>query len=257
MANRNSQQHVVNEQFGERADMYLRSVVHAQGADLEAMVALARERPGGRVLDLGCGGGHVALNVAPHAAEVVAYDLSAEMLAVTQQAARERGLVHVTTQQGMVEALPFENASFDLVLSRYSAHHWRDLPAALGEARRVLRKGGIAGFVDAVAPAVPWVDTYLQTIELLRDRSHVRNYAVTEWLGALERARFTAREAGRFRVRLDFASWVERMRTPTVLVDAIRELQRTVAVEVSDPLGTEADGSFCLDVALFRAEPVP
>lgn len=251
----NSQADVVGAQFGARAAIYRHSAVHAQGADLEALVALARERPGGRVLDLGCGGGHVTLNVAPHAAEIVAYDLAPEMLAVTQQAASERGFGHVSTRQGMVEALPFADASFDIVLSRYSAHHWRDLGAALAEARRVLKPGGIAGFVDPVAPPVAWIDTYLQAIELLRDRSHVRNYAAEEWLAALTRAGFSASEAGRFRIRLDFASWVERMRTPEVLVGAIRELQRTIAAEANAWLGTEADGSFCLDVALWRAVP--
>lgn len=255
MAERETQAEVVGAQFGERASAYLASAVHARGADLEALVALAGERPGARVLDLGCGGGHVTLNAAPLAAEVVAYDLSPEMLAVTAAAARERGLANVRTEQGVVEALPFADASFDIVLSRFSAHHWRDLGAALAEARRVLRPGGVAGFVDPVAPPSAAADTFLQTIEMLRDHSHVRDYSTAEWLGALARAGFDAREEAHFPLRLDFAAWVARMRTPAPLVAAIRALQASVAEEVAATLATEADGSFVLDVALFRAEP--
>ena len=55
---------------------------------------------------------------APHAREVVAYDLSADMLATVARAGRERGLANVTTQQGVVESLPFADASFDMVLTR-------------------------------------------------------------------------------------------------------------------------------------------
>src|SRR5277367_237140 len=95
---------LVGGQFGARAAAYLGSAVHAQGADLAALAALVTE-PTARVLDLGCGAGHVSFNVAPHAGTVVACDLSPEMLKVVAQAAAERGLSNVATQQGVAEAL--------------------------------------------------------------------------------------------------------------------------------------------------------
>ncbi len=175
MSGNRSHETLVESQFGARAGAYLMSEVHAQGADLAALVELARGRPGARVLDLGCGGGHVAFNAAPHAAELVAYDLSSEMLGVVAATARERGLVNVTTRQGSVDRLPFDDGSFDIVLSRYSAHHWRDFAAAVREAARVLKPGGAAGFVDAVSPGTPLLDTFFQAIELRRDPSHGRD----------------------------------------------------------------------------------
>src|SRR6185437_12969138 len=136
----------------------------------------------GRALDLGCGGGHVSFAVAPHVCEVVAYDLSAEMLAVVATAAHERGLRNLATQQGVAERLPFADASFDYVFSRWSAHHWRDLEAGLREAARVLKPGGTAVFIDTATPAQALLDTFLQAIELLRDPSHVRDYSQVEWV---------------------------------------------------------------------------
>jgi SAM-dependent methyltransferase len=241
-------------QFGAQAGAYLTSAVHAQGADLAALAALAAGQAGARVLDLGCGGGHVAYAVAPHVGEVVAYDLSAGMLEVVAAAARERGLGNLRTVQGPAERLPFADASFDLVLSRYSAHHWRDFAAGLREAARVVRPGGRAGFVDAVSAGGPACDTFLQAVELLRDTSHVRDRTRAEWEAALADAGLLAGATTAFRVRLDFATWVARMRTPAPLVAAIRALQDAATDTVRQHFAIEPDGSFMLDVALFAAD---
>lgn len=248
---------LVGTQFGDRAAAYLNSAVHASGADLDAIAAFARGWPNARVLDVGCGGGHVTFNVAPHVREVVAYDLSPEMLGVVATAARDRGLDNVETRQGVVEKLPFGDESFDVVLSRYSAHHWHDLTAGLGEAARVLKPGGVVGIVDTVSPANALLDTFYQAIELLRDCSHVRNYALAEWEAALAHAGLAGGITDRYRVRLDFASWVERMSTPEVQVAAIRALQTAVSSEAVRHFEIDADGSFSIDVAFFQAEKEP
>lgn len=240
-------------QFGSRAGAYLTSAVHAQGADLQALAALVRGQSQARVLDLGCGGGHVSFNVAAHVREVVAYDLSPDMLQVVGRAARERGLENVTTTQGMAEALPFEDASFDYVLSRYSAHHWRDFEAGLREAARVLKPGGTAGFVDAVSPGPALLDTYFQAIEVLRDPSHVRDYARAEWERALTGAGLIPGATTAYRVRLDFAVWIERMQTPKVQADAIRALLAAASRSVTRHFEVGPDGSFTIDVAFFQA----
>jgi SAM-dependent methyltransferase len=254
MSTTRSHEALVGDQFGARAGAYLTSVVHATGDDLARLAEIARERPQARVLDLGCGGGHVVFAVAPHVREIVAYDLSPEMLDVVARAARERGLANVKTQHGMAERLPFADASFDTVMSRYSAHHWRDFQAGLVEAARVLKPGGVAAFVDSVSPGTPLPDTFLQAIELLRDPSHVRSYARAEWEAALARAGLAVTATRRHRVRLVFKTWVERMATPTVQVDAIRALQGAMSEEVRRHFETEPDGSFTIDVAAFEAK---
>jgi ubiquinone/menaquinone biosynthesis C-methylase UbiE len=253
MSDSRTHEALVSGQFGSRAAAYLNSAVHAQGADLQALAALVKSQGAARVLDLGCGGGHVSFAVAPHARGVVAYDLSPEMLAVVAQAAAERGFGNIETRQGAVERLPFADDSFDCVLSRFSAHHWRDFPAALGEAARVLRPGGVAAFVDVVSPGLPLLDTYLQTVELLRDPSHVRNYSRAEWDATMVRAGLKPDSVATHRLRLDFASWIERMRTPKLQADAIRAIQSAMSETVTRYFEIGADGSFNLDVALFQA----
>ena len=238
----NSHKNAVDRQFGEQANAYFTSAVHAQGKDLQRLAQLLEPHAGARLLDLGCGAGHASFTAAASVAQVVAYDLSAQMLAVVKQAAAEKGLNNIQLQQGVAESLPFEDASFDLVISRYSAHHWHDVGQALREVRRVLKPGGRAIIMDVVSPGHPLLDIYLQTVEVLRDTSHVRNYAPGEWLRLLTADR----------LMLEFGSWVARMRTPAHFVTAIRALQQSVSEEVAAHFAIQPDGSFTSDIMMFE-----
>ncbi|HVJ35901.1 MAG TPA: class I SAM-dependent methyltransferase [Terriglobia bacterium] len=251
-----SHQHVVTEQFGPRANAYVTSAVHATGPDLQQIADLVRGRSGARVLDLGCGGGHVSFTVAPEVAEVVAYDLSPDMLTAVTRVAVDRGFDNLRTECGAAEKLPFDDAAFGIVATRYSAHHWRDLKVALKEARRVIRPCGFAIFADVVTPGEPLRDTFLQTIEMLRDPSHVRNYSVAEWQAALREAGFEPGEVTTRRLRLEFTSWVTRMQTPELHQQAIRSLQQRMPADIQQHFEIGADGSFTLDTATIVAKPV-
>jgi len=244
---------VVQRQFGEQANAYLNSSVHAQGAEFALLQAALAGHAEARVLDLGCGAGHVSFQIAPLVDEVVAYDLSEQMLEVVATAAQQRGLGNISTERGAAESLPFADASFDFVFSRYSAHHWSDLGLALREVRRVLKPGGVAAFIDVASPGSPLLDTYLQTVEILRDTSHVRDYSASEWQRQLCEAGLQVTSHTRQRLRLEFASWVERMRTPEVLRQAIRALQAAVGEEVREYYEIADDGSFSIDVLVLWA----
>jgi ubiquinone/menaquinone biosynthesis C-methylase UbiE len=243
---------LVTNQFGSRADAYVESSVHAQGADLDQAAALLTNARDARVLDLGCGGGHVAFRAAPLAHDVVAYDLSADMLAAVARTAAQRNLPNIATRQGSAEALPFADAEFDFVLSRYSAHHWHGFSRALAEAHRVLRPSGRALFMDAISPGVALLDTYLQTVELLRDPSHVRDYSAAEWVNALTGTGFAVKNVTTRRLRLDFGTWIARMATPDAQAAAIRTLQVQMSDDVAKHFEIEADGNFTIDTAAFE-----
>ena len=239
--------------FSPNAEAYLTSTVHSAGTDLDqlARAAAALDQP--VVLDLGCGAGHVSFAVAPFAKEVVAFDLSASMLDVVAATARDRQLSNIATKQGSVEALPFENEQFDLVLSRYSAHHWNHVQQALNEVRRVLKPNGQVCFVDVAGAPSPLLDTHLQAVELMRDPSHVRDYTKSEWHSLFQAASFQSNIESEWRLALEFSSWVARIGTSAERIAAIRSLWSGAPSEVHTYFKLQDDLSFEIDAIMISA----
>ena len=99
----------------------------------------------------------------------------------------------------------------------------------------------------------PLADTHLQTLELLRDRSHVRDRSVRQWRTLLSETGFEHIAHHRWPLHLQFEPWIQRMRTPAANVQMIRSLQRDAPAEVQRALSFEPDGSFTLHTSLFWA----
>ncbi|SFN39224.1 Methyltransferase domain-containing protein [Izhakiella capsodis] len=243
----------VDKQFGAQADAYLSSTVHSRGDDLVRLAECLSVENQCRLLDLGCGAGHASYVAAQYVRDVVAYDLSMQMLAVVKNTAQERGYNHLTTVQGYAEMLPFEDASFDVVISRYSAHHWHDVGSAMREVHRVLKPRGKVIFIDISSSGYALNDVWLSTIEALRDTSHVRNYAPREWLTLFAEAGLKISTLKQGRIELAFSSWVARMRTPEAMVNAIRIYQDSASDEVKDYFLLQPDGSFSSDTIFIEA----
>lgn len=239
--------------FSANAKKYLTSPVHAAGADLDFLARSVAALGQPQVLDLGCGAGHASFATAPFAREVVSFDLTQAMLEVTAAVARERGLANIRTMQGSVEELPFESQQFDFVMSRYSAHHWNNVPRALQEVKRVLRPNGQVCFIDLTGAPSPLLDTHLQSVELARDPSHVRSYTKPEWLSFFRAASFDARIEQEWRLALEFSSWVSRIGTSAEGIAAIRSFWSSAPAEVSDYFKLQNDLSFEVDVAMVLA----
>lgn len=242
MARDSNLKNAVQEQFGRVAAKYLTSAVHAQGEDLPVMVEAANLKGDERVLDAGCGAGHTAASFAPHVGEVVALDFTATMLNQVEVLAEERALTNLSTKLGDVEKLPFADSSFDLVVSRYSAHHWARPGKALHEFLRVLRAGGQFILSDVLGFSDPVCDTYLNAIEVLRDPSHVRDYTLEEWSNCFAAAGFNLEVVLPYRIFLHFEEWTERMETPEVNRAAIRALYNASPEEVREALQIDDRG---------------
>jgi ubiquinone/menaquinone biosynthesis C-methylase UbiE len=247
----------VQNQFNQAAANYTTSPIHASGADLAEMVKSAQLSGHEQLLDAGSGTGHTALTFAPHVAQVVAYDLSESMLAQASQLAADRGIANITCRQGDVERLPFEDHSFDVVTTRYSAHHWPNPSLALREFRRVLRPTGRLLIDDIVSWDEYSIDTYFQTVELLRDPSHVRDHTLAQWLAMMDQAGFQSDVPHRWEVAIDFASWIKRINTPPQHEAMIRTLLAHAPSEVKHALQVQPDGSFTMQAALMRGLPRP
>jgi SAM-dependent methyltransferase len=121
----------------------------AMGRDVtEALVEYAQPRAGMKVLDLASGTGEPAISLASRVelgGQVMALDLSAELLEIAAERARERKLTNLTIKQADAHELPFPDNRFDLVTSRFGVMFFQT--KALQEARRVLKPGARACFM--------------------------------------------------------------------------------------------------------------
>jgi SAM-dependent methyltransferase len=172
------------------------------------------------------------------------------MLDQARALARERGLSNLRFELGDAAALPFADASFDVVASRLSAHHYADPAGALREAARVLAKGGVFLLSDTIAPEDPARDTFLNCFELLRDPSHVRDHKLSEWQAMLRAAGLSPSLLGRFRIRQDFHPWVERIGTSAGAVAGLRALFDAVPAEVREEFAIRGGGDYAFELEL-------
>lgn len=203
--------------FDEHASEYLDSRVHRVGDDLDRLADWCADAD--RALDVATGAGHTANAVAERGVpDVVATDAAPNMIATTREAfPAVRGVV------ADAETLPFRDAAFDAVTCRIAAHHFPDPEAFVAEVARVTEPGGVFAFEDNIAPEDDALDAFLNDVERLRDPTHHRSHAESEWVEWVEAAGFTVEETRVVKKEIDVQSWVDQLDVPSERRDALRE----------------------------------
>ncbi|MGH2957228.1 MAG: class I SAM-dependent methyltransferase [Solirubrobacterales bacterium] len=134
-----------------------------------ALVERAAPKEGQRVLDLGCGTGTLALMVkrAEPGAEVVGLDADPEILKLAGSKAKDAG-IEIKLDRCLSTELPYEDGSFDLVLSTLFFHHLTgaDKRSTAREVARVLKPGGELLVVDYGRPSDPLMRAAITTVRL-------------------------------------------------------------------------------------------
>ncbi len=108
----------------------------------DRFVARVKPRPGETILDMAGGTGDVAFRMARRGAQVTVADINSDMLEVGKERAATRSLAGLSWKVENAERLGFEDSSFDAYTIVFGIRNVTDIPAALREANRVLKRGG-------------------------------------------------------------------------------------------------------------------
>ncbi len=108
----------------------------------DRFVSRVKPRPGEQILDMAGGTGDVAFRMARRGALVTVADINSDMLEVGKKRAEQRGIEGLEWRVENAEALTFTDANFDSYTIVFGIRNVTDIPAALSEAHRVLKRGG-------------------------------------------------------------------------------------------------------------------
>jgi len=228
-------------QFGRVADKYARSE-HKEGRELDLLLEWAESTADQVGLDVATGAGHTALHFAPHVRHVTVSDLAPGMLDKARELFAQANRTNADFRIADVQALPFADAAFDFVTCRIAPHHFLDIDGALREIARVLKPGGRFLLVDSVSPDDAEADAFLDTVERLRDPTHVRAYRQSEWLAMCTRAGLRVERTAVVRKAHDFESWVERGGRDAVTAAEVRRRFHDASPHVREVFAITLDG---------------
>lgn len=196
--------------FSRTAASYVTSASHRSGHDLKRLIDVGEWEPPYHALDIATGGGHTALAVAPYVTQVTVTDLTPAMLETARAFLLSQGVTNAQFQLADAEDLPFPAASFDRVTCRIAPHHFPNVGKAVQEVARVLKPGGLFLLIDNIAPDDPALDTFNNTVEKWRDRSHGRSYTQGEWRRFFVQAGLQIEHAETFRKTHQYDDWTAR-----------------------------------------------
>jgi ubiquinone/menaquinone biosynthesis C-methylase UbiE len=175
-----SHRDLILDQFTRQATPFSTAKTITDDNALRMILQAAMPGPGDTVLDVACGGGIIVCAFAPEVKHATGIDMTPAMLDRARQLAAERNIVNASWDRGDVGSLPYADGTFDIVVTRFSMHHFLDPLRVLREMVRVCAPGGRVVVVDMyasenVAKAAEW-----NRAEKLRDPSHVRCLTLTE-----------------------------------------------------------------------------
>jgi SAM-dependent methyltransferase len=194
------------------------------------------------VLDVAGGTGRLGRYLAERAAFAVIADLTPEMLATGAASAADDGVHNVLFAEGDATRLPFPDAQFDVVASRFAFHHLDDHAVAAREMARVCRPGGLVAVIDMAAEDSN-VAARRDELERLRDPSHTRALASDELIGLMAEAGIAAELASERRRTLEAVRWIDQGQPP-----------EPAATEILAALEAEADGGPATGLGAARSD---
>jgi ubiquinone/menaquinone biosynthesis C-methylase UbiE len=223
------------EQFTQQAALFANAAPIRDEVALNMLVQWSGVSASDTVLDVACGPGIVGCAFARVARQVTGIDATPAMIDEARSHAEHLELTNTDWRIGEIPPLPWADDAFEIVVSRYSFHHFAAPRKVLEEMARVCAPGGTVVVCDlAVAPQN--VDAF-NAVERLRDPSHVRALTPGEFSQMFEQVALAEPRVSGYRVELELDSHLARSFPPAGAEAQIREV--FVASLVDDALGVD------------------
>ncbi|MGE0679630.1 MAG: class I SAM-dependent methyltransferase [Candidatus Binatia bacterium] len=224
---------------------------------LKLIVEFTAAGPNDTVLDVACGPGLVVCAFSQVVKHATGVDLTPAMITHAQSVQQAKGLTNVTWRVGDVLPLPYADAAFSIVTSRYAFHHFLDPQAVLAEMKRVCTPEGKVAVIDVVASPDPEKAAAYNHMEKLRDPSHVRGLSLAELEELFMLSGFSSPRKTFYRVESELEDTLRRSFPNPGDADEIRRMFLT-ALD-NDGLGMEVrqEGDkirFAYPIAVLAAE---
>lgn len=196
------QRKLILNQFTQQAVPF--SEMHARDDDEihRLLIATAGITPADEVLDVACGPGLVACEVAKVARHVTGIDLTPAMIDQARVRQKTIGLTNLTWLVGDAQPLPFPDGSFSRVVTRYTFHHFTDPTGVFAEMVRVCKPGGRVTVCDVFTTSTEQADLY-DRLEKHRDPSHTHALQLAELEPLFAQLKDTRREFYKYPVKVE------------------------------------------------------
>jgi len=187
------------------------------------MISILPLQPDFRVLDVAAGTGHLSRAIAPSVKEVVAIDMTPEMLEEARKESEKHGLKNIVLTQGDAKHLPYQDGSFDMVVSRLSLHHFEKPEVQLKEMVRVCKAHHVVGIIDLLSPDADDLIPSYNRLERLRDPSHTMALTKEQLVSAMKNAGLSIQRSDAKDIEVDFQQWTDLTKTDHSIRDEIRK----------------------------------
>ncbi len=162
-----------------------------------------------RVLDVGCGPGIVTEALAGDGHEIVALDLTPEMVRMARKRCQDSGFFNVHYVIGQAEKLPFEEDAFNVVVTRLTIHHFADPGVVCSDVARIIRSKGRLIVADIVSSENADESELHNALEKLRDPSHVRMISSNAMKDLVETTGLEVIQEDQWTMQREFWEWMQ------------------------------------------------
>ena len=201
------------EQFNNQAKFYSSSKTFSAGESLDILSNLLNKGKFESGLDIGTGAGFAAFELSKSCEKVEATDISEGMINEAKKIMKERKINNLNFNICSAEELNYRDKEFDIVTCRTAAHHFLDVEKFCSEVHRVLRDEGEFIIVDTITSDQIKLNNWHQEVELIRDKSHIKNLSLIEWKNILKISKFSFLDIIQSRVTMNLNDWMKRSGT--------------------------------------------